>query len=69
MLLQLLLALECDAFVGWRASGWNRLIDALRCVWVPKCKHPYTDVGRNSYIKPGEALMDDPYSWMGIYWW
>lgn len=28
--LQLLMALECDAWVGTRASNWNRLIDELR---------------------------------------
>ena len=44
-LLQLLLALECDAWVGTRGSNWNRLIDELRCVWVPKCQHVYHEVG------------------------
>ena len=67
--LQMLLALECDAFIGWRASGWNRLVDALRCVWVPKCKHPYIDVGTKRYVRPGEAVRDDVYSWQGPYWW
>jgi hypothetical protein len=32
--LQLLMALECDAWVGTRGSNWNRLIDELRCIWV-----------------------------------
>ena len=45
LLLQLLMALECDAWVGTRGSNWNRLIDELRCIWVPKCKQPYVDVG------------------------
>jgi hypothetical protein len=44
-LLQLLLALECDGWVGTRGSNWNRLIDELRCVWVPKCQHVYHEVG------------------------
>ena len=43
--LQLLMALECDAWVGTRGSNWNRLIDELRCVWVPKCAQPYVEVG------------------------
>jgi hypothetical protein len=43
--LQLLMALECDAWVGTRGSNWNRLIDELRCVWVPKCMQPYVEVG------------------------
>ena len=44
-MLQLLMALECDAFVGTRGSNWNRLIDELRCVWVGKCSSPYFEVG------------------------
>ena len=44
-LLQLLMALECDAWVGTRKSNWNRLIDELRCVWVPKCGLPFVEVG------------------------
>jgi hypothetical protein len=42
---QLLMALEADAWVGTRGSNWNRLIDELRCVWVPKCQLPFTEVG------------------------
>jgi hypothetical protein len=53
-LLQLTLALEADAWIGTRASNWNRLIDELRCVWVDKCLHPYVEVG-------GEFL--GSYSW------
>lgn len=45
--LQLLMALECDAWIGTRGSNWNRLIDELRCIWVPKCKHEYVEVGTN----------------------
>jgi len=45
-LLELLMALECDAWIGTRSSNWNRLIDELRCIWVPKCSHPYLEVGR-----------------------
>jgi len=44
-LLQLFMALECDAWVGTRKSNWNRLIDELRCIWVPKCGHPFIEVG------------------------
>jgi len=44
-LLQLLMALEADAWVGTRGSNWNRLIDELRCIWVDKCMHVYTEVG------------------------
>lgn len=49
------MALECDAWVGTRGSNWNRLIDELRCVWVPKCLHTYVDVGRRANW--------DGYSW------
>ena len=48
-LLQLLLALECDAWVGTRGSNWNKLIDQLRCVWVPKCGMPYVEVGNPTF--------------------
>ena len=44
-LLQLLMALECDAFVGTVGSNWNRLINEFRCIWVPKCGAPYAEVG------------------------
>ena len=44
-LLQILLALECDAWVGTRGSNWNRVIDELRCVWVPKCQNVFEEVG------------------------
>ena len=43
--LQLTLALECDAWVGTRNSNWNRLLDELRCTWLPKCRLPYVEVG------------------------
>ncbi|KAI5478814.1 hypothetical protein MNV49_004546 [Pseudohyphozyma bogoriensis] len=42
---ELMLALECDAFVGTRGSNWNRVIDELRCIWLDKCRHPYVEVG------------------------
>lgn len=45
--LQLLMALECDAWIGTRGSNWNRLIDELRCIWVPKCQNEYVEVGIN----------------------
>ena len=44
-LLQLLMSLEADAWVGTRRSNWNRLIDELRCVWVDKCPNSYVEVG------------------------
>lgn len=44
-LLDLMIALECDLFLGVRASNWNRLIDELRCVWVPKCTNPFYELG------------------------
>ena len=44
-LLQLLMSLEADSWIGTRASNWNRLIDELRCVWVEKCQGLYTEVG------------------------
>lgn len=44
-LLQLLMALEADAWIGTRGSNINRLIDELRCVWVDKCKNTYVEVG------------------------
>jgi hypothetical protein len=45
--LQLTLALECDSWIGTRGSNWNKLIDVLRCVWVPKCQNYVVDVGDN----------------------
>jgi hypothetical protein len=44
-LLQLLMSLEADSWIGTRGSNWNRLIDKLRCVWVEKCPNQYTEVG------------------------
>ncbi|KAH8812746.1 hypothetical protein F5884DRAFT_856041 [Xylogone sp. PMI_703] len=44
-ILQLVMAIECDVFVGTRGSGWNRLIDSLRCVWLASCKQPFLEVG------------------------
>ena len=43
-LLNLLMALECDHWIGTRASNWNRLIDELRCIWVPKCRGAFIEV-------------------------
>jgi hypothetical protein len=43
--LALLMHLECDAWVGTRASNWCRLIDELRSVWVDKHSHPFAEVG------------------------
>jgi hypothetical protein len=55
-LLQLLMHLECDAWVGTRASNWNRLIDELRSVWVDKRGHAFTEVGST-------RLDFDTYNW------
>lgn len=49
-LLQLVMSLEADSWIGTRASNWNRLIDELRCVWVDKCNGMYTEVG-DSYAE------------------
>ena len=49
--LQLFIALEADAWVGTRGSNWNRLIDELRCVWVPKCQNVYVEVGDDASWK------------------
>ncbi|KAF3920887.1 hypothetical protein ABW21_db0206361 [Orbilia brochopaga] len=43
--LQLMMAIECDLMIGTRASGWNRLLDNLRCGWLAKCQQPFIDVG------------------------
>ncbi|PSC70120.1 hypothetical protein C2E20_6535 [Micractinium conductrix] len=44
-LLNMLVALECDAWVGTRGSNWDRMVDELRCVWVDKCNGPYVEAG------------------------
>ncbi|RPA77734.1 hypothetical protein BJ508DRAFT_212629 [Ascobolus immersus RN42] len=36
---------EAAGFVGTRGSGWNRLIDTLRCVWFAGCNAPWIEVG------------------------
>jgi hypothetical protein len=48
--LQLTLALECDGWIGTRGSNWNKLIDVLRCVWVPRCQNFMVDVGDNIWL-------------------
>jgi hypothetical protein len=45
-LLQLLMDLECDVFLGTWGSNWNRLIHELRCVWLDKCANAYVEVGK-----------------------
>ena len=42
---QMMMSLEADAWIGTRASNWNRLLDELRCTWVPKCGLTYVEVG------------------------
>ncbi|EPS42115.1 hypothetical protein H072_3879 [Dactylellina haptotyla CBS 200.50] len=41
---QLFFAIEAPNVVGTRGSGWNRMIDELRCIWVD-CRTPYMEVG------------------------
>jgi len=54
-MLQLIIALEADGWVGTRGSGWNRLIDQLRCVWVAGCKKPILEVGsKGSWVRTGD---------------
>jgi hypothetical protein len=43
-LLQLWLAVECDAWFGQRASNWNRMIDEARCVLVDKCDKTFVEL-------------------------
>ncbi|RVD86230.1 uncharacterized protein DFL_004517 [Arthrobotrys flagrans] len=43
-MLQLFFAIEASNIVGTRGSGWNRMIDELRCIWVD-CRTPYMEVG------------------------
>ena len=43
-MLQLLMAIEASYVLGTRGSGWNRMIDELRCIWVD-CRTPYIEVG------------------------
>lgn len=44
-LLQIYLALEADAWVCTLQSNMCRIIDELRCTWIPKCENPYIDTG------------------------
>lgn len=51
-MLQLVMALEADGWVGTRGSGWNRLIDQLRCVWIAGCNKPFFEVGtKGSWVR------------------
>ncbi|KAK6333081.1 hypothetical protein TWF718_010905 [Orbilia javanica] len=43
-MLQLFFAIEAPHIIGTRGSGWNRMIDELRCIWVD-CRTPYMEVG------------------------
>lgn len=36
---------EHNAYLIPKQSGWNRLIDQLRCTWYSNCKSPYLEVG------------------------
>ncbi|KAF3942416.1 hypothetical protein ABW19_dt0203985 [Dactylella cylindrospora] len=44
-IMQLWMAVECDTFVGNRNSNWNKMIDAIRCTLMDKCRSPYLDAG------------------------
>ena len=44
--------------LGTLGSNWNRLIDELRCVWVPKCMQPYIELGKAA---PGMASAEESY--------
>jgi hypothetical protein len=57
LLMELLMALEADSWVGTRISVWGRIIDYLRCVWVNKCKQPYSEVGSLVQSGPGDQHM------------
>lgn len=48
LMLQLMIHLQCDAFIGQRGSNWIRLIDELRCAWVPKCSAPFYELGNDN---------------------
>ena len=50
-----------------RLSNWNRLIDELRCTWVPKCLHPFYEVG-GPYEQPEEGGRLEDYSWGPLGW-
>jgi len=45
LFMELLMAVEADAWIGTRMSCWGRIIDMLRCVWVDKCDAPFVEVG------------------------
>ncbi|KAJ3010046.1 hypothetical protein HKX48_007605 [Thoreauomyces humboldtii] len=53
--LQLWMALECDSYIGTRASNWNRIIDEFRCIYVDKCQLPYFEMGLEK-------------DWAGYFW-
>ena len=84
--MQLLMALECDAWIGTRRSNWNRcvallhlfflafssltmflfqirLIDELRCIWVPKCMQPSVEVGSTVPDKSSKYDTWESYGW------
>mmetsp|Transcript_44126 Transcript_44126/g.95718 ORF Transcript_44126/g.95718 Transcript_44126/m.95718 type:complete len:123 (-) Transcript_44126:25-393(-) len=44
--LNLIVALECDGYIGTIASNWNRLIDELRRLWAGKAYARYVEVGQ-----------------------
>ena len=44
-LMNLQLAVECDAWICTLSSNWCRLIDALRSVVAGKADRPYVDIG------------------------
>ena len=57
LLMELLMALEADAWIGTRISTWGRIIDLLRCEWTDKCKNPYIEVGSLQQTAHGDQHM------------
>jgi hypothetical protein len=45
VMMQLIMAAECDAWIGSRSSNWNRLIDIYRCAQMRKCKQIFVEAG------------------------
>jgi len=41
---QILMDLECDAWVGTRSSSLTSLVEELRCVWIAKCRSPFVEI-------------------------
>lgn len=64
LLMEMMMALEADSWIGTRISCWGRIIDMLRCVWTDKCNAPFVEVGAldkpdpymyHEFVVPGQA--------------